>query len=210
MGNTAFLQALEARKQGKPITLDEAPKTIEQKVSDLAKKATQSATFTIAPSNPIPISDLIPNQVCTNPDVINGVQTFATPLSETKPHIIVERVINKHRIDLFFNSKPDDVTLAALHKNGWHYRPSDKAWYHKDATEQHVFLELELGIVIEEKKLEEPPIADSFTQNTEELPEYTEFKRQVNVLVEHLKVSPADLMLLAIQALYEKHQASIN
>ncbi len=139
------------------------------------------------------------------------MQTFATPLSSTKPTLIIERVLNRKRLDLFFSSKPDADTLESLHNCGWCYRGTDKAWYHVDTERNRHYLKRKFNISVSE---DSDHIADdAVTVNepeSKDSPEFAEFKRKVNILVEHLNVSPADLMILAIDALFEKQGRALN
>lgn len=184
--STAFLQALQAKR------------TIPQQTETKPK--------------PKPIPVVAPIQ--PKPIAIPGVNVTA------KPTLTVERVINRKRIDLFFSSKPDDDVLGSLHGNGWRYRPSDKAWYNKDDECTRHYLKMKFNIELEEARSVEMPVEFKPDEHHKELkptpvvgdsnPKFEQFKSKVNRLIEYFKIEPADLMLLAIDALFEKHESELN
>ena len=140
--------------------------------------------------------------------------------SDTKPVLTVDRVLNRGRLDLFFSFKPDDRVLRILNENGWHYRGKDKVWYHKDAKPQHDFLYIEFGIRISSDSdtiaddavttIDPTPVKSVPDVQPQELPEYEEYKRQAAALIEALKIDAADLMLIAVNHLYQKHFGHVN
>lgn len=161
----------------------------------------------------------------TVPEIAAEVQTFATPISATKPTLIVERVLNRNRIDLFFSNKPDQKILDSLNNHGWHYRGKDKAWYHQDSEENVLYLckMFNVGAELHEYKktstgkiepdtelIYSEPVQVTANSEITDTPQFTEFKRKVNLLVDHLKIDMADMMLLAIDALFAKHESEIN
>jgi hypothetical protein len=78
----------------------------------------------------------------------------AAPIATTEPtataaadfSVTVDRVLNRNRLDVFFSVKPPEGVLEALRNAGWHFRPSDKAWYHQDSEVNRTFLSTLLHI----------------------------------------------------------------
>lgn len=147
----------------------------------------------------------------------------------------VELVINRKRIDVFFNRKPSDSILNLLRAMDFHYRPSDKAWYNKDTEENRAFLEVKFGAEFPKGGAEivstdtgnqastsDTPCEASATPNEaseqpltievascagapleNEPPAFLTYKKQVNELMVKYNLDAPDLMVFAINFLYE-------
>ena len=167
--------------------------------------------------------------------------------SEVKPEtpkqrIDVNLVLNKNRIDLKFALKPDEATLDLLRNAGWHYRPTDRAWFHKDEDHRRQWINDNFGTEIEMRsEYTQDPINDGSISVWEELQKaqasdpvvvtdpdpviktakidpviiqngmvmthadtFEIYKRQIDDLLEHLGISPADLQVLAISKLHDQ------
>jgi len=127
------------------------------------------------------------------------------PLPAYAPIVNIDLVLNRNRIDVFFNEKPSDEILCGLRGQGFHYRPSDKAWYHQDTQTNRDFLNSLLKCDIAQKGIVSGDIEPStdYRPSEELSPEFVKFRSQTNELLEHLKCEPADLMLIAIDALHK-------
>jgi hypothetical protein len=132
------------------------------------------------------------------------------------PEVRIERVLDRGRIDVYFSDKPDDRTLEILRGNGFRFRPSDKAWFHADNGRNRCILEDLLGVEFENPFVKECGVHDStagvpvdkgedadMRDVVPASPEFERYRQQVDELIEHLNIRPADLMLLAIDALHK-------
>ena len=150
----------------------------------------------------------------TTPEIAKAFGLNKMPTSLVKQDVqavTVNIVVDRNRLDIFFAIKPDSATLASLHAWAWHYRPSDKAWYHLDCEANRQYLRDTFNLDIDSKV---DPVVDSNpllgvdavpTANVEveSSDRFEMFKRQVNELSEGLKLDPADLMLEAIACLHK-------
>ena len=163
------------------------------------------------------------------------------PSTSDKLIVTVERVINRKRLDVFFSRKPSDQILAQLRGQGFRFRPSDRAWYHQDNENNRLFCEINLGASFDDSDADTHAVitdddtqafkdsnqvtltcavskspSDSVTTAIDSVqsftPEFERYKMQVNQLIEHLKMEPADLQLLAIDYLHKFifHKPTIN
>lgn len=144
----------------------------------------------------------------------------ATVEAHRNPLIVtVDRVLNRNRLDIFFNQKPSEDILTLLRLHNWHFRPSDKAWYHQDNETNRMFCEQtfnasfsDSGDVSQGESEDRADFSDSvtLTSSTNESGEQSAFeiyKQQCDELIAHLGVNPADLALIAVSAL---HKATFN
>lgn len=132
--------------------------------------------------------------------------------------VTIDLVVNRNRIDVFFSQKPSNSVLDSLRSNGFHHRPSDKAWYHQDNLVNRKFLnstfdaDLEIvePVLQPEPKTQQtivvaPPLPD-FDSEEYKSPyndsHYGVYRDQVDQLIQKLQIRPADLMLRAIDCLY--------
>lgn len=157
-------------------------------------------------------------------------QTLTTQLQQSKPKVLeaapvdtlkvtIDLVVNRNRIDVFFSQKPSDSVLDSLRSNGFHYRPSDKAWYHQDNLVNRKFLNSTFDADLEVSEMATevtgktqqtivvaPSLPEVTDSDTYESPyndsHYQVYRGQVNQLIEKLQIQPADLMLRAIDCLY--------
>lgn len=141
--------------------------------------------------------------------------------------VTIDRVLNRHRLDVFFNQKPSEEILKSLRAHDFHYRPSDKAWYNKDTETNRIFLEYAFGAhfvdssdvedsksyevsdnsILDNVVVPENSVTLTSVNNEKDLevsPQFAKFRSQTNELLEHLKCEPADLMLIAIDALHKQ------
>lgn len=148
-----------------------------------------------------------------------------TPKAIEKPLIItIDRVLNRRRLDVFFSEKPCDEILAKLRGQGFHYRPSDKAWYHCDNETNRAFLETHFNadfagapesaqVALNDDSINNANLvldavtitgntntteAQSEVSNLGDSTPYDIYKKQVNELCEHFKIDASDLALFAI------------
>ena len=135
------------------------------------------------------------------------------PLQVEVPKVVtlrVELVVNRNRIDLFFSDKPEARVLELLKLNGWHFRPSDRAWYHQDNLNNRKFVSQELSndpSLLDQTYDDQGPamISSDVEEESKDLPDsFLIYKRQVNDLLAELKIDSADLMLLAISKLHDQ------
>lgn len=88
--------------------------------------------------------------------VVKQPQALA-PVNDNAPTI--NFVLNRQRIDLLFPERPSEFILQSLRDAGFHYRPSDKAWYHADYAENRKALQRMFpGSEIELEETESPTI----------------------------------------------------
>lgn len=127
----------------------------------------------------------------------------------------VERVVNKNRIDVYFDKKPSEKIRSGLKDNGFRFNPDTKAWYHKDCLQACNYLTACLNVqglsTIDKFKNEstEPetvkslPISENLASDFEN-EAYQQYKKQVNQLIDALKCDIADLPMIAIDCLYRQ------
>ena len=139
---------------------------------------------------------------------------MARVVPENKQIVSVSIVMDRNRLDVTFSIKPDSATLASLHAWAWHYRPSDKAWYHLDCEANRQYLRDTFGLDIDkrvdhndanpllgyDRLVRDVPTASVEVESSDR---FEMFKRQVNELSDTLKLDPADLMLEAIACLHK-------
>lgn len=109
-----------------------------------------------------------------------------------------ERVLDRNRLDLFFSSKPDLETRTMLKEQGFTFRDDRMCWQHKDCLINRLFLADKFGL----SELMQDQFNDDLKPEVSS--EFGKFRSQVDRLVEHLKISSADLMLQAIECLHDK------
>lgn len=167
-----------------------------------------------------------PVQTILSKKIAEHVAETSNPIVENNPLIVtIDRVINRGRLDVFFNQKPSDLILRRLKDKGFHFRPSDKAWYHKDTEENRLFCEAYLSANFAQDDQagsaqlttsDESGAIDNdyrnsvtLTSNTEEfesidptVKSYAIYKQQCENLANHLKCDVADLALIAINNLH--------
>lgn len=170
--------------------------------------------------------DTIPEQVAEIDRLLNGFtpspqieinsnfgtedQNFYNPVDTVK----IERVLNRNRIDIYFPEKPSEEIRSRLKDRGFRFDPERCAWYHKDTLLNRVFLSEHFNaqglITSDDLDSIQGEVADDLSKSIVEEPVtasegsevYQQYKKQVNALIEELKIDPADLMLLAIDTLY--------
>lgn len=175
----------------------------QQSAQMTAKNGTRSINGPMSPNNAPPIGNTDPNK---GPVLISDLIKQNQAQKEAPLVITCERVLNRNRLDVFFSRKPGDEILQKLKAQGFRDRDTDKGWFHFDSEDNRAFCTKEFGAVFEDDNtpdnIEAPaaPIAVEATVT----PEYETFKRQVNELIEYMKVEPADLMLLAVNTLHKK------
>ena len=116
----------------------------------------------------------------------------------------VEIVANKKRLDLFFSEVPSESQRDTLKGAGWWYNPSDRSWYHADRPENREWIARWIGVSLESYPA--PTVAPVVTPAPTVAPvsdEFSRYRAQVDELIGHLKISPADLQLLAIDRLHK-------
>lgn len=148
--------------------------------------------------------------------------------------VTVDIVANKNRIDVYFSAKPSDSVLSELRSKGFHFRPSDKAWYHQDNTSNRAFLierfnahiEIELSKlaaldddldqVLTDAEIKAACAKNAPTLDAEDIieayaaaePEVVEVKseyhRIIDALCEHFGESPADVCVRAVKLLHSE------
>lgn len=122
----------------------------------------------------------------------------------------LEIVINRNRLDVYFDIKPTNYQRNLLVNQGFRCRkePNDDGsigyvWYHQNSEDNQKFLRDNFRTIspdfwdIEDPKLE---IVDPLASADETFREYV---RKVNALSAHLKVDAADLTIKAIDCLYD-------
>ena len=124
--------------------------------------------------------------------------------------VTVDLVANKNRIDVFFSAKPSESVLSELREKGFHFRPSDKAWYHQDNIKNRSWLverfnaplDINLSELMEDI-LDEPGEIEE--QEAEELVDgKSEYHRIIDALCAHYNESPADVCVRAVKLLYSE------
>lgn len=160
----------------------------------------------------------------------------AVPAETVQPEypliVTVQRILDKNRLDVFFNRKPSEDILGKLHRHGWRFRPSDKGWFHRDcennrndlsiwfdaefdAVEACIDLEpkdtenLQICAVSNDSEKSEPVTAFEPVNpvNDDRQPlavDFEKYSKQVDSLCEALKLRPADLMVIAIEELFKQ------
>lgn len=123
--------------------------------------------------------------------------------------VTVDVVLDRNRLDVFFSRKPDAMVLDDLRNNGFHYRPTDSAWYHKDTKQNRELLNnrFNAGLEIEQENqpvIEVVPEVVPSAEIIEDTP-FENYKRQISDLMQELRLeSCADLQLLAIDCLHRQ------
>lgn len=122
----------------------------------------------------------------------------------------LEIVINRNRLDVYFDIKPTNYQRNLLVTQGFRCRKEanddgsiNYTWYHQNSEDNQKFLRDNFRTIspdfwdIEDPKLE---IVDPLASADETFREYV---RKVNALSAHLKVDAADLTIKAIDCLYD-------
>ncbi len=164
-----------------------------------AKSAKLSATMGNVAALPVPP---IAAPIVTTPVLTPApIQNYANgPLEVT-----IELPQGSNRIDVFFSRKPDADILSKLRDAGFWYRPSDKAWYHKDSECNRQICRMLFGAEIEDydtkqlEVVEAAPIVDDSEESS-----YDVYKRQCDELVKALGLEFPDLALHAIDCLHRQ------
>lgn len=169
-----------------------------------AKSAKLSATMgnvAALPVAPIAAPIVVPPVLTPAP-----IQNYAA----TSLQVTVELPIGSNRIDVFFSRKPDADILSKLRDAGFWYRPSDKAWYHKDSECNRQICRMLFGAEIEDYDTNRIYAEDKVTvanapivDNSEESG-YDVYKRQCDELVKALGLEFPDLALHAIDCLHRQ------
>ncbi len=155
-------------------------------------------------------------------DVAPYVADMVTPADVDarldRPTIIkVDRIINKNRIDVYFDVIPTPEQRELLKTYSFKFNPESKAWYNKDTTLACAMLrdrfnvrnltDKEENIVIPSQAIQEPEKIEpsiELSALTDEPEAYSNYKKQVRELLSVLKCDSADLALIAIDNLYKK------
>lgn len=127
-----------------------------------------------------------------------------------KMTVNIERVLNRNRLDIFFSDIPEKSVRTTLKDKGFRFDGERKAWYHKDTLLNRLFLADTFG-ADELRTLDTPAdvAIPSTDTDVEYSSEYQAFKSQCNALQSELKLDAADLMLKAIECLYN-HTFKVN
>lgn len=130
------------------------------------------------------------------------------------PEVTIEINDTKNRIDIFFSAKPSELILNKLRCAGWHFRPTDKAWYHFDSDEHREFIRDNFNVELDNRSPEivtrsEPAVTPALPEpatpsDSSDGEPYSTYKRQIAELLAALKIDCADLQLLAIDTLHRK------
>lgn len=171
-------------------------------------------------------NNLVQNQQAIAPIILPYIPS--NPAPAPKLIITVDRVLNRNRLDVFFSEKPSNDILQSLRDRGFHYRPSDRAWYHKDSEDNRLFLESKFGASFmlsgDVEDNENYEVSDNAMLDNVVVPDnsvtltsvnnakdeadpasvFEQYKKQVKDLCEALKIDPADLALLAISKLHDQ------
>lgn len=132
--------------------------------------------------------------------------------------VTVDIVINKNRLDVFFSEKPSEQDLETMRNGGFHFRPKDKAWYHKDSKENREYLTQNLGIKFDTIQdapqpaiaapIASAPLAQSGNEEQSQdsalelSPDFIRYRKQHAELISIFNCDPIDLHMKAIDALY--------
>jgi hypothetical protein len=143
----------------------------------------------------------------------------------------VEIVANKKRLDLYFSTVPSESQRDQLKAAGWWYNPTDRSWYHADRLENREWIARWIGVSLESYPAPTvapvvtpaptvapvvtpaptvapvvtpaPTVAPVVTPAPTVADELSRYRSQVDELIGHLKICPADLQLLAIDRLHK-------
>ena len=167
-----------------------------------------AALQSVAPAGVVPTSSLkTPTPVQKQPEPVVPLQ------------VGVQRILDRGRLDLVFNRKPEDWVLADLKAAGFRYNPADRTWYHKDTAENRAEVTKMFGATFDEVMFDdagndaeaelveiqsEAPVMPQTIEQVSYTPEFVKYREQVNQLIERLQIDPADLLLVAIDCLYRK------
>ena len=119
--------------------------------------------------------------------------------------VSARRVINRNRLDISFSDIPSPDDRSALKERGWRYNGEGAYWYHADTVDNRTFIEgrFNLKLISPEASPEASPEV-SPEVSPEDVTPYGVYKRQIDELIEHLKIGPADLQIRAIGALHKE------
>lgn len=130
----------------------------------------------------------------------------------------IERIVNTGKINLLFPSKPSKEIRESLKNEGFWFDPVTLIWSAKDNLSNRLLLNELFGAVfdnlqqelasiqVEASKTEDPSLEPEICEpevSYEGNDQYKKFKYQVASLQHELKLDAADLMLEAINKLYE-------
>lgn len=126
----------------------------------------------------------------------------------------LEIIINRRRLDIYFDRKPNDAQRSLLTDFGFRCRKDvndddsiDYVWYHQNNEDNINFLKANFPTIApdfwdtpKDPETVENEIADPLASSDETFREYV---RKVNALSTHLKLDRADLTIKAIDCLYD-------
>ena len=130
----------------------------------------------------------------------------------------IERIVNTGKINLLFPSKPSKEIRESLKNEGFWFDPVTLIWSAKDNLSNRLLLNELFGAVfdnlqqelasiqVKASKTEDPSLEPEICEpevSYEGNDQYKKFKYQVASLQHELKLDAADLMLEAINKLYE-------
>lgn len=125
----------------------------------------------------------------------------------------VRAVVNYNRLDIIFSEEPSEDKRHALLNSGWQYNDDGAYWYHADTQGNRDFIascfdvriipprrEPEASEVVRSRPSSDAAPTTTTTQG--DLLAFDIYKKQIDELIEHLKIGPADLQIRAISALH--------
>lgn len=128
-------------------------------------------------------------------------------------YVICDIVTARNRLDISFpDGKPEQEIIDALKFYGFRWNRASQCWFHQNSEENREILKTLFGMIFDDSdplpvKIEEKPAEESQAPAS---PEFQKYKDQVDTLIDVLGVRPADLMLLAIDALYREKIDTMN
>lgn len=185
-------------------------------------KAKSLAVQSQRQSIPAPIATIpMPPKLNTANGIIKAIQSGqvqTTPKPDDKLIVTINVELSRNRIDIFFNRIPDEGIRSELKKQGFWFSSTANNWYHKDTPKNREFLVKQFNAEFPIDESNEPDeieitSVDSVTLTSVNKPisyksetssNFDRYKEQVNKLSEHYQVDPADLMVLAMDALYTR------
>lgn len=124
----------------------------------------------------------------------------------------VRAVVNYNRLDIIFSEGPSEDKRHALLNGGWQYNDDGAYWYHADTQDNRDFIAscFDVRIIPPKREPESPGVVESrssgdivSTMTTPgDLLAFDIYKKQIDELIGHLKIGPADLQIRAISALH--------
>jgi len=138
------------------------------------------------------------------------------PMPEPTPEPIltvrIEVVANRNRLDVYFSAKPSADIREYLKRKSFRFNDDRLCWYNQDNQINRNFLTQMFNAQFDEPYISDEIETPKTTETTELEVKHEAFtsqkfelyKEQVNQLSLKLQVDPADLMILAVSALYDK------